>query len=84
MDISLSIDTDKPLSPVDRAMLRALLADEAPQPAHPGAHTPRPSIQDQIAAASPNGARASAKLPVTRQPGVTMTESTREDNVSAD
>lgn len=77
----ISIDTADSLNDLDRAVLRALMGDR-PAPAHP---TPRAgsaeNIQDQILSATTprNGARASAKLPVTQQPGVTATESSRED-----
>lgn len=84
----ISIDTADSLNDLDRAVLRALMGDRAPAGGpHP---TPRSSsaeaVQEQIlnGAASRNGARSTAKLPVTQQPGVTATESTREDSQQTD
>lgn len=76
----ISIDTTDPLNDVDRAVLRALLGDRTPAP-HQTPRSSAEAIQEQVfgAAGVRNGARSSARLPVTQQPGVTATESTRED-----
>lgn len=86
MDITFSLDTDKPLSQTDRALLRALL-DQETSPQHGRSrHDNRPaqpSITDRVFAATDSGAFA-GKLPVSQQPGVTLTESTRDDDQSGD
>lgn len=77
----ISIDTTDPLNDVDRAVLRALLRLDRPPAPHQTPRSSAEAIQEHVFAASGarNGARSSARLPVTQQPGVTATESTRED-----
>jgi hypothetical protein len=90
--MDITIDTTHPLNDRDRAILRALLdgtQTTAPAPAAPAAHQParqRPNSAEAIAGLvapsprKPDGAIASAKLPVASQPGMTITESTSEDD----
>lgn len=88
----LTIDTTHPLNPTDRAVLRALLDGQGPPQgaAHaPAAAGPRLHSAEAVMAAvagsprKPDGAIASARLPVASQPGVSFTESTDEPDPHA-
>jgi hypothetical protein len=90
--VILTIDTTHPLNSTDRAVLRALLDGQGPPQgaAHaPAAAGPRPNSAEAVMAAvagsprKPDGAIASARLPVASQPGVSFTESTAEDDPHA-
>lgn len=95
--MDITIDTTHPLNDRDRAMLRALLQTDPAAPTAPPApavaartgHSPadlgsatRLAAEIGRAARAP-GQAADAKRPVSEQPGVSLTESTREDSDSA-
>lgn len=87
----ITIDTTHTLNDADRALLRALLDDAPPAPAHrPAPGTPRPNSAAALAGAIATGpARgagpgAAARGPVANQPGVSFTESTSEEDPHAD
>lgn len=84
----LTIDTTHPLNATDRAVLRALLDGQGALPGAghaPAAAVHRPNSAEAVMAAvagsarRPDGAIASARLPVANQPGVSFTESTAEE-----
>lgn len=92
--MDITIDTTHPLNDRDRAILRALLDGEPP--ASPPATQvnqvitgPRPGSAAAIARAiadpsrKPGSVIASAKRPVASQPGVSLTESTTEQDPHA-
>jgi hypothetical protein len=92
--VILTIDTTVPLNDTDRALLRVLLdgPSSTPAPAHRPAAGPRPNSAEAlgtlVAAAAGAGPRrpddtvAAARMPVAQQPGVTFTESVRQDTES--
>lgn len=92
--MNITIDTTHPLNDRDRAILRALL-DATPalaataSPRADAAPGPRPGSAAAIASAiadpsrKPDSVIASAKRPVASQPGVSLTESTTEQDPHA-
>lgn len=80
----LVIDTTQPLTPTDRALLRALLDDTPTTHHRPATRTTdhiTAAIQEKTAppARRPTSVAADAKRPVTDQVGVRTRESTPDD-----